>query len=70
MSESLTISIAAACRRYQIERDELYKLMESGHAPFVKLGRRILILAPFADAYFAKLEPEPVTEDRQLSFAL
>ena len=34
MSESLTISIAAACRRYQIERDELYKLMESGHAPF------------------------------------
>jgi len=70
MSGSLTISVAAACRRYGIDRHQLYKLMERGHVPYVKLGRRILIMTPFADAYFARVEPELVAEDQQLSFAL
>ena len=44
--------------------------MERGHVPYVKLGRRILIMTPFADAYFARVEPELVADDQQLSFAL
>ena len=70
MSGSLTISVAAACRRYGVDRHQVYKLMERGYVPYVKLGRRILIMTPFADAYFARAAAEPVAKETQLSFTL
>ena len=70
MSDSLTISMATACRRYDVSRLELLKLMERGFVPYVKLGQRILIMRPFADAHFMKSQAETVSAEEQLSFAL
>jgi excisionase family DNA binding protein len=54
-NQHFTLTIERACKRYDIGRTQLYRLLNTGAIAAVKFGRRTLINVASADGYFAAL---------------